>query len=120
MYLGNPTPPQDQNFAGTAPDLPNDADTLCAREPITTPGTIQPHGALLVLDPAENFKIAVVSANAHRYFPAFAVAENLFGHDVAELFGPAFDEEMRQRLRVFRLRGVTPGNSLCSFRVPRR
>jgi chemotaxis family two-component system sensor kinase Cph1 len=106
--LESPTPPQDQNLAGSAPDLPANADTLCARESITTPGTIQPHGALLVLDPDENFNIAVVSANTHRYFPAFAVAENLFGHDVAELFGPAFGEELRQRLRVFRLRGIAP------------
>lgn len=41
----------------------NDIDLdSCAREPIHVPGSIQPHGALLVLDPAD-FRILQVSAN---------------------------------------------------------
>ena len=38
-------------------------DEACAREPIRIPGTIQPHGALLVLDPG-SLKIIQRSANA--------------------------------------------------------
>jgi light-regulated signal transduction histidine kinase (bacteriophytochrome) len=37
--------------------------TACDREPIHIPGAIQPHGALLVLDPAD-FTILQASANA--------------------------------------------------------
>lgn len=40
-----------------APDL-----DACAREPIRIPGGIQPHGALLVLDPAD-FRVLQASAN---------------------------------------------------------
>lgn len=41
----------------------NDADLeTCAREPIHVPGSVQPHGALLVLDP-DDFHILQVSAN---------------------------------------------------------
>ncbi|WLS05574.1 ATP-binding protein [Shinella oryzae] len=41
----------------------NDVDLdSCAREPIHVPGSVQPHGALLVLDPAD-LRILQVSAN---------------------------------------------------------
>jgi two-component system, chemotaxis family, sensor kinase Cph1 len=43
------------------------ADDLCAREPIHIPGSIQPHGALLVLD-RNSLEIIQVSANAAAYF----------------------------------------------------
>jgi chemotaxis family two-component system sensor kinase Cph1 len=43
------------------------ADDLCAREPIHLPGSIQPHGALLVLD-RKSLEIIQASVNASAYF----------------------------------------------------
>ena len=39
------------------------AEDVCAREPIERPGTIQPHGVLLAVDPSLN-RIVVASADA--------------------------------------------------------
>ena len=41
---------------------------VCAREPIRTPGAIQPHGALLVLD-AATLRVRQASANATDFLP---------------------------------------------------
>ena len=41
---------------------PPDLDA-CAREPIHIPGSIQPHGVLLVVDPADG-RVLQASANA--------------------------------------------------------
>ena len=43
------------------PEVP-DLDA-CAREPIHIPGSIQPHGILLVIDPADG-RVIQASANA--------------------------------------------------------
>lgn len=49
--------------AGGAPQWVQQADLdACAQEPIHIPGGIQPHGALLVLDP-DNFAVRQASAN---------------------------------------------------------
>jgi light-regulated signal transduction histidine kinase (bacteriophytochrome)/CheY-like chemotaxis protein len=88
--------------------LPVDADTLCSREPIPTPGSIQPHGALLALDPLANLAIVVVSANLHEYFPSLTAAADLFDSNMAALFSPSLCAEMHQRLRTDRLRGAAP------------
>ena len=45
------------------------ADDLCAREPIHCPGTIQPHGILLGVDP-DSDRVVVASANAADLFAA--------------------------------------------------
>ena len=50
-------------IAGASPRWVNQADLdACAREPIHIPGGIQPHGALLVLDP-RSFAVRQASAN---------------------------------------------------------
>ncbi len=41
-----------------------DADAACAREPIHSPGHIQPHGLLLILGPAPDHRILHASQNA--------------------------------------------------------
>ncbi len=87
---------------------PDDAATVCSREPISTPGTIQPHGALLALDPKSGFAVVIVSANADPYFFGLARPEDLFGRRVKELFGPEFEAEMHRRLRNDQLRGAAP------------
>jgi two-component system, chemotaxis family, sensor kinase Cph1 len=59
----------------------------CAREPIRTPGSIQPHGALLGLDPTTS-AILVASENA----PAFlGVTGPVLGRTLAEVAGPSFE-----------------------------
>lgn len=50
--------------------------SVCAREPIHMPGSIQPHGFLLAVR-EEGFELAVASANA----------ENILGRDVAACLG---------------------------------
>src|ERR1700761_9115938 len=49
----------------------------CAREPIRIPGAIQPHGALLVLEP-ESLRVLQISANAGELFGADVVAGDSF------------------------------------------
>ena len=86
----------------TSPTL--STDDLCAREPIHTPGNIQPHGLLLVLDPADNFAIAAASANAAILTPD----GNLFSHSCAALFGPEFDAALRRHAAAGALRPEMP------------
>lgn len=65
----------------------------CAREPIRTPGTIQPHGALLGLDPT-TLAILAASENAAEWLeaggpvlgqPLTAVTDETFESDLREL-----------------------------------
>ena len=61
----------------------------CDREPIHTPGSIQPHGAMLICDP-ETGRISHASANAGAFFPA---QTPLLGATLEAIFGeqPAHD-----------------------------
>jgi len=54
----------DSHSVGLMPVVPQDDESLrhCEAEPIRTPGGIQPHGALLAVDPADG-TIRAVSAN---------------------------------------------------------
>ncbi|GJE45609.1 HWE histidine kinase domain-containing protein [Methylobacterium soli] len=66
------------------PAPPNDhAD--CEREPIHLPGSIQPHGALLVLDPA---RLTVLGAAGDAPGLLGYPAASLLGHSLTALFGP--------------------------------
>lgn len=67
----------DQDYSAT--DLSN-----CDREPIHTPGSIQPHGFLFVLDPAD-WRVAGASTNARDFFWRDATA--LIGSAIADLLG---------------------------------
>ena len=62
-----------------APDLTN-----CDREPIHTPGSIQPHGVLLVLDP-ERLTVLYCSANTEQFLGV--KPEDAFRKPVADLVG---------------------------------
>ncbi|QEG28726.1 Phytochrome-like protein cph1 [Gemmata obscuriglobus] len=57
----------------------------CDREPIHTPGSIQPHGALLVLS-GTSLNILQVSANAPRFFGR--PIPELLGSDLRSVLGP--------------------------------
>ena len=59
--------------------------TLCDREPIHTPGSIQPHGALLALDPAD-FRIVHAGGDTPRLLGASP--QSLLGKNATELFSP--------------------------------
>jgi light-regulated signal transduction histidine kinase (bacteriophytochrome)/CheY-like chemotaxis protein len=100
-----------QDRYATAPD---DPASVCAQEPITTPGSIQPHGALLGVDPEKNFRICVVSANCEALFPVFGPAKALLGRDIADIFGLAFVTALTQRFATGRLRGAASWQSTVS------
>ena len=66
---------------------PSGADlnlTACDREPIRIPGSIQPHGALLVLDP-DSFVVLQASANAAELLGADAPLGRALGEVLPEL-----------------------------------
>lgn len=65
--------------------------TNCDREPIHIPGSVQPHGAMLVIDPAAHL-VAYGSANCFEFIsvpPEKAVGVHLsvLGHDLAHDIG---------------------------------
>lgn len=66
----------------------------CAQEPIQLPGSIQPHGFLLVLDEA-NLRVLQASENAQRWLGL--PAHELQGRDFAALIDDDFD--LREHLR---------------------
>ncbi len=63
----------------------------CAREPIRTPGSIQPHGALIAIDP-RTFLVTIVSANCAE---VLGISSPLLGRPLAEITGDEFDREVR-------------------------
>jgi light-regulated signal transduction histidine kinase (bacteriophytochrome) len=65
--------------------------TNCDREPIHIPGSIQPHGAMLVLD-ADSFTLRFASANA----PAFlGVSDIVHGMPLADIVGRDVAHDIR-------------------------
>jgi chemotaxis family two-component system sensor kinase Cph1 len=76
-----PTPP-------SRPDvLAGEQERLdaCAREPIRTPGSIQPHGALLTVDPAQT---EILQASSSCADVLGVAAGDLIGRSLTELLGP--------------------------------
>ena len=72
----------------TAPP-PDRADSYCAQEPIHIPGSIQPHGVLLVADPAHGLTIVAASENAGQ-LAGPAATNTLLGLPVATVLGEGF------------------------------
>jgi diguanylate cyclase (GGDEF)-like protein len=79
----------------TEPQAPPVDTSRCAQEPIHTPGSIQPHGLLIVLAP--NLTIAVVSENIEALLgiPVAAV----LGAPLAVVFGPGQAERLETAIR---------------------
>ena len=79
--------------------------TPCEREPIHIPGAIQPHGAILALQPAD-FSLAAYSANA----PAlFGVEPTSLRHrPLAALIGDAVAAGIRESSDIGELEGSNP------------
>ena len=69
------------------------AITLCDREPIQTPGSIQPHGMMLVLDPASHTILYVAGAVEKR----LGLTE-WAGQPLASVIGSALSEEAARLL----------------------
>jgi diguanylate cyclase (GGDEF)-like protein len=79
--------------------------TECDREPIHIPGAVQPHGALLAVDPA-TWYVTHASAN----LAAFIVSEaaDVLGQPVANLFGEHVTGLLRQEVQT---RHANPGGT---------
>jgi len=89
--------------------------TLCEREPIHIPGTIQPHGALLALHPGD-LSLAAYSANAPKLFGVEPAG--LRHHPLDTLIGGPLVAEIREASAAgeldgsnpFRITGALPGS----------
>ncbi len=86
--------------AVSAPDL---SDEICAREPIRIPGSIQPHGVLLGVDPAQALAVVVASANA-----AALLGVDPIGWELGALFGWDFVEDLHQHRKARDLAASSP------------
>ena len=68
----------------------------CDREPIHVPGSIQPHGALLVLDPAADFTVVQVAGDTAALLAK--LPEAMLGKPLADLFGSTHVEALEEIL----------------------
>ncbi|WP_161993712.1 response regulator [Muricoccus nepalensis] len=85
---------------------PDRADSICAQEPIHIPGSIQPHGVLLVADPAAGMSIVAASENAGLLAGPTA-SNTLLGLPVAAVLG----EEFAATLARLGAAGEMPGEA---------
>ncbi len=79
------------------------------QEPI--PGTIQPHGAMLVVDPLRDWTVVAASRNAIGMLHAFVSAEGAIGRSIGSILGLHFGGAVQKRCQDNRLRGGTPWQS---------
>jgi light-regulated signal transduction histidine kinase (bacteriophytochrome) len=91
-------------------DLATMADVLspdgaCAIEPIHTPGSIQPHGILLVADPYRGLRLVAASENAAS-LPGGT--DDPLARPLADIMGAAFTESLLERVRAGSLAPETP------------
>ncbi|WP_338665815.1 ATP-binding protein [Pararoseomonas sp. SCSIO 73927] len=92
--------------AQAEPELPDRADALCAQEPIHIPGSIQPHGVLLMADPARGMAIVAASENAGILSEGTA-SNTLIGLSVGAVLG----EEFAATLAGLAAAGDMPGEA---------
>ena len=89
-------------------DLTEDQPS-CAQEPIHIPGTIQPHGALVVLDPDRDMAVVAASANIARFLPEGLPGEGIVpGGKLGDLLGREFCEHLQTLLETEGFRSGTP------------
>ncbi|WP_458094158.1 ATP-binding protein [Roseomonas sp. WA12] len=104
--------PQPQRLRGLsaqsiAPAVPDRADALCAQEPIHIPGAIQPHGVLLVADPARGLSIVAASENAG-LLAGDIPSNTLLGRTVEEVLGADFSATLVELAAAGDLPGEAP------------
>jgi light-regulated signal transduction histidine kinase (bacteriophytochrome) len=85
-------------------------NSACSQEPIHIPGAVQPHGALLAVDPRRDFTVIAASRNAAAVLGE-AAAGGLIGRGIDGILGSDFADTMRQRFQDGRLRGEAPWQS---------
>src|SRR5450755_23375 len=79
--------------------------TECEKEPIQTPGCIQPHGVLLVLQEPE-LRILQISMNSETFFGQ--AAQELLNQPLATLLGSAAVALLQERLRTQDIHTLNP------------
>jgi len=87
------------------------AKLACAQEPIHVPGTIQPHGALLAVEPLRGWTVVAASRNAAELLAAALPAGGCIGHSAASVLGPHFVKAVQSRFGGGSLRGEAPWQS---------
>jgi light-regulated signal transduction histidine kinase (bacteriophytochrome) len=88
-------------------------DSACSKEQIQFPGLIQPHGALLALDPARNLVVRAASRNAGAMVGS--APGQLIGRAAASVLGNEFADAIRQRLDDNKLPGESPWQSTLAL-----
>ncbi|MGI4945650.1 MAG: ATP-binding protein [Janthinobacterium lividum] len=88
-----------------------DGDPVCAQEPIRIPGSIQPHGALLAIDPLRNWTVVAASRNTVELLNLSPLVGRVVGRGIASLLGQPFAEAVQQRFHGNMLRGGAPWQS---------
>ena len=84
-------------------------DILCAQEPISTPGTVQQHGALIVLDPARNMTVVAVSDNIAHFLPDESDVEDIaLGTELGDRLGHKFRMDLSALLETNEFRNGIP------------
>ncbi|MBP0494630.1 ATP-binding protein [Pararoseomonas indoligenes] len=87
--------------------LPDRADSLCAQEPIHIPGSIQPHGVLLMADPARGMAIVAASENAG-ILSTEIPSNTLMGLSVGAVLGEDFAATLGDLARAGEMPGEAP------------
>src|ERR1700733_5903629 len=85
-------------------------NAACSQEPIHIPGAIQPHGALLAVDPRRGFTVIAASRNAAALLTTAADGGTI-GRSIDDILGSGFADTMRLRFHDGRLRGEAPWQS---------
>ncbi len=84
---------------------------LCAAEPIRFPGSIQPYGALIAVDPLVGYRIVVVSANAATLLGGFLDALGMIGREIGDILGREFFDLLKCRSEEGRMLAASPWRS---------
>ncbi|HEY0203171.1 MAG TPA: ATP-binding protein [Acetobacteraceae bacterium] len=87
-----------------------DADPACSQELIHVPGAIQPHGALLAVDPLRGWTVVAASRNAAGLLASPSTGR-VIGRSVASLLGQPFADAVQRRFQGNTLRGQAPWQS---------
>ena len=85
-------------------------DPACCQELIHIPGSIQPHGTLLVVDPLRDWTVVAASRNTVDPLASPFVGRVL-GRGIASLLGQSFAEAVQRRFHGNTLRGAAPWQS---------
>ncbi len=90
-------------------------DPACSQEPIRVPGTIQPHGAMLVIDPLSDWAVVAASRNITETLAISSPASATFGRRLGDVLGLTFTEAVQKRFQDDRLQGRVPWQSILKL-----